>query len=63
MISNIWTIPNKYRCNKRMANYLMYDRNLPLLGVSGKNYYFAETELLKEILKQVPVWVRFLNKF
>jgi hypothetical protein len=63
MITNIWTISNKYRCGKKMANYLIYERNFPLLGISGKNYYFADTCVLREVLKQTPIWIKILNKF
>jgi hypothetical protein len=56
MIFNIDSIPNKFKCNKRLANFLIYERNLPLLGVSGQNYYFTDNELLHEILNSISWW-------
>jgi hypothetical protein len=56
MIFNIDSIPNKFKCNKRLANFLIYERNLPLLGISGKNYYFTDNELLHEILDGISWW-------
>ena len=63
MLVNPEVIQNKYRCNKTLSNYLVYELHFPLLGIKGKNYYFADTEVLRECLQKLPLWVRIAKKF
>jgi hypothetical protein len=61
-IINPEKIKNKFECNYVVAKYLM-DRNIPLLSIKGGIYYFADTELLKEIWGNAPFWIKILHKF
>jgi hypothetical protein len=63
MITNVYNIPNKFKCKKLLANYLQYERNLPLLSVEKNDYWFTDNSLLREILQNLPLWLKILNKF
>jgi len=39
-----------FTCKKNVADYII-SRNIPLLGRNNEDYYFADTELLQEIIK------------
>jgi len=56
-------IKRKYRCNKIMADYLVYDKHFPVLSVIGKDYYFSDTSLLQEILQDIPLWLKVAKLF
>ena len=56
-------IKSKYKCNKIMADYLVYDRHLPILGLVGKDYYFSDTPSLQEILQSIPLWLKIAKLF
>ena len=62
MFVNADFIKNRYRCNKILADYLIYKLHLPLLAVKGKNYYFSDTPLLQEILRHLPLWLKLAKK-
>lgn len=61
-IVNPEKINNKIGCNKLVANYFL-ERKLPLLSRKGNVYYFADTDLFKEILSLSPFWVKLAIKF
>jgi hypothetical protein len=61
-IVNPEKINNKIECNKLVAKYFL-ERNLPLLSRKGNTYYFANTDLFKEILSLSPFWVKLAIKF
>jgi hypothetical protein len=61
MIVNIQSMPFVYKCNKRMAHYLQYEKHLPLLSVDEKYYYFVHNEELDKILESVPLMIKILN--
>ena len=63
MLTNPEIISNKFKCNKMLANYLAYELHFPILGIKGKNYYFANTPLLKECLQKLPLWLRVVKIF
>ena len=50
-----------YVCSKPVSKYLL-ERNLPLLGAENGKYYFANTELLKEVLEFMPFWLKLMDK-
>jgi hypothetical protein len=52
-----------FKCKKLLADYLIYEKNLSVLDVEKKYYYFNDNELLKEILESAPIWIKLLNKF
>jgi hypothetical protein len=55
-------ITNKIKCNKIVAQYLL-ERNVPLLSKINNDYYFADSELTKEILSFAPWWAKILLKY
>ena len=56
-------IKRKYKCNKIMADYLIYNKGFPVLSVQEKDYYFSDTPLLQEILQNLPLWLKIANYF
>jgi hypothetical protein len=62
MIINAKNFMPTYRCKKRLANYLIYEKNLPVLDVDKGYWYFCDNELLREILDGLPLWLKVLNK-
>jgi hypothetical protein len=52
-----------FKCRKTLANYLIYDKNLPVLDVDKNYYYFCDNDLLQEILKNAPIWIKLLIYF
>jgi hypothetical protein len=63
MIINVQSMPHKFKCKKLLANYLQYERNLPLLSVDSDYYYFVDNDLLQEILESLPWWLKLLKNF
>jgi hypothetical protein len=61
MLVNSSVITNRFKCNKTLANYLIYELHFPLLGLEGKNYYFTNNELLQECLKNLPLWLKIMR--
>ena len=58
-IINSEAIENKKGFGKLVAKYIM-EKNIPLLSKKGDIYYFAETELLAEVLENAPAWIKLL---
>jgi translation elongation factor P/translation initiation factor 5A len=63
MLINYKVINKRYKCNKAMANFLIYKEHLPLLSVDNDDYYFADTDNLKVALKKMPFYLRMFNIF
>jgi hypothetical protein len=60
-IKNIDSIPekHKYKCNEKIAKYLMNEKGFPLLSLDKKgNFYFASTDELYMTLERLPFWLR-----
>ena len=64
VIINPEIIPNnkKYKCNKYVMRYLVYERSLPILSIDGEDYYFTDNDLLKECLEEMPIVIRILSR-
>lgn len=61
MITNPEILKNKFKCNKILADYLE-SHGIPLLGRNQDGYYyFAETDRLKDALKNAPLWRKLIN--
>lgn len=60
--SQSW-MPSAFKCKKILANYLIYERNLPVLNVDENFYYFVDSELLREILESLPLWLKLAKMF
>ena len=52
-----------FYCNGILANYLIYTCNFPLFAKKGREYGFARTEALEEILEKLPFWLRVTRCF
>jgi len=57
-IINPEKIDNKVKCNKIVAKYFL-DKNVPLLSQQGNIYYFANSELFKDVSNSAPFWVKW----
>lgn len=51
-----------YKCNGLIATWLMREKNIPLLGRDKDKFCFAKTDLLEEVLKDIPFWLRLGEK-
>lgn len=56
-------IDKKVKVMRSVAKYFSEDRNIPVLAIDGNVYYFADTELFREVLESAPTWVKVLTKF
>jgi hypothetical protein len=64
MINNVNDLPIlKFQVNKLVANYLIYEKHLPLLGISEGRYFFAVTDNAREVFKNLPLWLRVVKLF
>lgn len=61
MITNSEIIKDKYVCSKRIAEYLVFKCNLPVLGIGKDCYFFANTAELKECIKNIPFGLKILS--
>lgn len=61
MINNYNIIPNKFKCKKLLANYLIYEKHFPILSVDGKYYYFLHNDLLEETLERLPPLLKLIS--
>lgn len=60
MITNPEIIENKYKCRKIIANYLVRECNIPILGIDKGYYYFSKTNYLDECLSRLPFTLKIL---
>lgn len=63
MITNLEAIENKFMCNKTVANYLIFECDLPVLGYDKHYFYFANTDKLKECMSKMPLTVKIHSTF
>jgi len=65
MLRNPENLESKYRykCNKLVANYLINNMHLSLLGIEEGNYYFRDSPLLREVLYKLPFWLKIIERF
>ena len=47
-----------YKTNGVIANWLMTQKSMPLLSRENGSFIFADTELLREVLKDLPFYLR-----
>jgi len=60
MIVNNSIITDPYKCGKAIMRYLVEAEGLPVLSYDSKYYYFANTERLKNSLKNMPLHLKLL---
>ena len=51
-----------FRCNKRLGRYLIKHYKLPILSYNLEEYIFSNTEQLKNIIKDLPLFVKLFYK-
>ena len=57
-IRNVDAIKNQFKCGKLIALFLCEEKGLPVLGQDEQYYYFSNTDLLKEVLKNAPFYIK-----
>lgn len=65
-IINVDELPPEklYKCNGLIANWLMKEKNFPLLGKSKDgSFVFSKTELLLEVLEGIPFYLNIKKIF
>jgi hypothetical protein len=60
-IVNHQVIEDKYSCRKTVTNYLI-KHGVPLLSSEKDVYYFADTDLLKSVIAESPLWIKLFCK-
>jgi len=61
-VLNSEEIKHKVGFKEKVSNYLE-NHGVPLLAIEGEIYYFVDTDLLSDVLKSSPLWVKFAKKF
>ena len=61
MINNPESFPMTYRVNKQVANWLIYQRGIPLLGIKNEIYYFTHNYETYKAIKELPLWLKLLQ--
>jgi len=59
--NNSKILENAYKCNKLLANYLIYDCNIPLLAIDKDIYLFAKSSVLNNVLNNLPLKYKLLK--
>lgn len=63
MIVNVDSVPNKIAIkNHLIAEWLLFYARIPLLGIKNNVAYFADTEVLKKALNEMPFYLKILMK-
>lgn len=63
MLTNPKPEIKKYKCNKRIMEYLVYQCGLPILSFDETHYYFTDNLELRMCLSKMPVPLKLLTKF
>jgi hypothetical protein len=61
-IANVSDMNQAYSCTPFIGKWLI-EKNFPVLSLKDGKYYFAETELLKEVVDTIPLWMKILDIF
>jgi hypothetical protein len=58
-----WGEDKVYKCNGLIANWLIYEKNIPLFSQdkSTNSYYFARTKALAEALEDLPFYYNIVK--
>jgi hypothetical protein len=54
---------NVYGCTPFIGRYLVNERSIPVLSIDGSKWYFSKTDLLEEVLKSMPFYLKVLDIF
>jgi len=52
-IVNPEKIKGKYKCDDKVARYLVYECKIPILSIVGDDYYFSNTKALKRAIEKM----------
>lgn len=61
-IRNVADMGKSYSCTPFIGRWIK-EKNFPVLSISDGKWYFADTPLLREVIEQIPVWIKFLDLF
>jgi hypothetical protein len=59
-INNPESVPNM-ECNFIVANYLL-EKGVPILSRKNNKYYFADSMLVRNLLKTAPFYIKFMKE-
>lgn len=60
-ITNPSSLSNTYKCNKRIAQYLINQHKIPLLSQKDGVFYFTRTDKLQNIIDNLPLWLKIFK--
>lgn len=63
MIINKNIHPDLFSCKRIIMEYLTFKCYIPLFSFSGNVYYFVKNEKLEKALKNMPLYLKVLNRF
>lgn len=53
------SMPKVYKCNGLIANWLIMQKSIPLLErEDAETWLFADTDLLREVLEDLPFYLK-----
>jgi hypothetical protein len=62
MILNPETVENKFVCNKFLADYFIFEKNILPIGIKNGKYFFVKTDGLQKAYNDMPILYRILYK-
>jgi len=61
-VTNPDSIPT-YSCGKKVAEYIISVGKIPVISKMGGEYYFSDTEKLRDIVNKMPLLLRLSDKY
>lgn len=61
-IRNISSMGRTYSCTRFIGEWIK-EKNFPVLSIENNRYYFADTELLREVIERIPIWMKVVDIF
>lgn len=52
-----------FKCNKLIGKYLEVNLHIPMIYCDKQYYYFVNNELLKEVLDNLPLYLKIVKLF
>lgn len=60
-ISNVEKVSDYFVCGKIIGDYVL-EHGIPLLSRKGNKYYFKKTKVLKEVIDDMPFYLKIFIK-